>query len=62
MHTGTTMDALQEAPSTRAGHRPGGGIQIFVKTLTGQTLTLDIAVTDVTSAVKAQVESKAGVP
>mmetsp|Transcript_5157 Transcript_5157/g.10042 ORF Transcript_5157/g.10042 Transcript_5157/m.10042 type:complete len:866 (-) Transcript_5157:340-2937(-) len=40
----------------------GGGIQIFVKTLTGKTITLDVDVSDSINTVKWKIQNKEGIP
>lgn len=37
-------------------------MQIFVKTLTGKTITLDVEATDSVSKIKAMIQDKEGVP
>jgi hypothetical protein len=37
-------------------------MQVFVKTLAGKTVTLDVCASDTTEVVNAKVESKLGVP
>ena len=46
----------------RARRAGGGGMQIFVKTLTGKTLTLDVDSYETIESVKALIQDVEGIP
>ena len=45
-----------------AGYSSGGGMQIFVKTLTGKTITVDVCPSDTVEGLKANIQGKEGIP
>jgi len=68
----TYKDNSSQAPSrgppqSRVGYRSGGGGsggggQIFIKTLTGKTITLDMKYSDTIETLKSQIQDKEGIP
>merc|ERR1712154_615459 len=55
-------EALDQNKARLKGSLMGGGMQIFVKTLTGKTITLDVESNERIASVKGKIQEKEGIP